>query len=353
MLAGFTCGFSQCLLFEQLYGSGRLIHMSTIAKQLASLSISGKIAFAVLGILVIHAGFRLLETTLPRHFQQADARYRVRKVVVFLGYGVALLFLIAVFEDHLGSFTFALGVAGAGIVVALQDVVASLGGWFAIGTSKLYTVGDRVQIGDTIGDVVDISILRTTVLEVGNWMSKDLHSGRVAQIPNYLVLKGAVYNYTQGVRFVWDEIKVTLTAQSDHGLARTLLLGIVRDTVADSMEEARHTWSRVTNDYQIENPSLNPIVALAVNSGSMEFTVSYIVDYAERTVTKDRLFTKIADTIAKNQGRLEWASSSSTSSTRVPKTHRLRRVLARQQARIVVAQACLCLRFRSKAWVGS
>lgn len=289
--------------------------MGIALKQLASLSIGGKLAFAALGVLAIHAAFRLLETTLPRYFRQADARYRVRKFVVFLGYGVGLLFLVTLFEDRLGSFTFALGVAGAGIVVALQDVVGSCGGWFAIGASKLYTVGDRVQIGDTIGDVIDISILRTTVLEVGNWVSKDLHSGRVARIPNYLVLKGPVFNFTQGVRFVWDEIKVTLTTQSDHSLGRTLLLGIAQETVGDFMGEAQHTWKRVTDDYRIENPDLEPIVALAVNGGCLEFTVSYIVDYAQRTVTKDRLFTKIADQIATSQGRLEWASASSPSSS--------------------------------------
>lgn len=288
--------------------------MGTALKQLASLSIGGKLAFGALGVLVIHAAFRLLETTLPRHFRQADARYRVRKFVVFFGYGVGLLFLVTLFEDRLGSFTFALGIAGAGIVVALQDVIASFGGWFAIGASKLYSVGDRVQIGDTIGDVIDVSILRTTVLEVGNWVSKDLHSGRVARIPNYLVLKGPVFNFTQGVRFVWDEIKVTLTPQSDHTLARTMLLEIAQETVAEFMEEARHTWKGVTDNYRIENPDLEPMVALAVG-GCLEFTVSYIVDYAQRTVTKDRLFTKIADQIANSQGRLEWASSSSPSSS--------------------------------------
>jgi len=134
--------------------------MGAPLKQLASFSTGGKLAFAALGILVIFIAFRLLETSLPRHFQQADVRYRVRKVVVFLGYVVGLLFLVTLFEDRLGRFTFVLGVAGAGIVVALQDVFASAAGWFVIGGSRLYAVGDRVQIGDTTGDVIDISILR-------------------------------------------------------------------------------------------------------------------------------------------------------------------------------------------------
>src|SRR5262249_12081199 len=161
----------------------------------------------VLGILVIHAASRMLERTLPHHFVQADARYRARKFVVFLGYVIAILFLLILFEDRLGRLSLALGVAGAGLVVALRDEIAGFAGWFAIGFSSLYSVGDRVQIGDTKGDVVDIAILRTTVLEIGNWVSGDLYSGRIARIPNGFVLSAPVFNYSQGFPFVWDEIR--------------------------------------------------------------------------------------------------------------------------------------------------
>jgi len=292
--------------------------MGALLKQLASISIGGKLAFAALGILVIHAAFRILESTLPRHFRQADARYRVRKVIVFAGYLVGLLFLITLFEDRLARVSLALGVAGAGVVVALQDVIASFGGWCAIGISKLYSVGDRIQIGDTRGDVIDISILRTTVLEVGNWVSKDLHSGRMGRIPNYLVLKGPVFNFTQGFRFVWDEIKVSLTVQSDHRLAKNMLMAIAEEVVAELPAEAKRGWKQVTDNYRIESPGLEPIVAFAVNGGSLEFTVSYIVDYARRTFMKDRLFTKIAEEITDSDGRLEWSSASSRASDPSP-----------------------------------
>jgi small-conductance mechanosensitive channel len=292
--------------------------LGPLLKQLASLSIGGKLAFAALGILVIHAAFRLLEATLPRHFSKADARYRVRKFIVFVGYLVGFLFLVTLFEDRLGRISFAVGLAGAGVVVALQDVIASFGGWCAIGVSRLYSVGDRIQVGDIKGDVIDISILRTTVLEVGNWVSKDLHNGRMARIPNSLVLKGPVFNFTQGFRFVWDEIKVSLTAQSDHRLAKAMLMAIAEEVVSELPAEAKRGWKRVTDNYRIESPGLEPMVAFAVNGGCLEFTVSYIVDYAERTVMKDRLFTKIAEEIINSDGRLQWASASSRASDPSP-----------------------------------
>ena len=80
------------------------------------------------------------------------------------------------FEDRLGRLSIAIGVAGAGVAVALQDVLASIAGAFSIGFSRLYGAGDRVQIGDTRGDVIDIGLLRTTLIEVGNWVSSDLYS---------------------------------------------------------------------------------------------------------------------------------------------------------------------------------
>src|SRR5271170_4903447 len=198
--------------------------MNDLFTRAASLSLFGKCAAAAVGILLIHATFRLLEQTLPRRFGQADVRYRVRKVLVFSGYFATLLFVSILFEDRLGRLSFAIGVAGAGVAVALQDVLASIAGAFSIGFSKLYFVGDRVQIGETRGDVVDIGLLRTTLMEVGSWVGRDLYSGRIVRIPNNAVLKGSVFNYSQGFRFTWDEIKVVLTGTSDSQFARATLL---------------------------------------------------------------------------------------------------------------------------------
>jgi small-conductance mechanosensitive channel len=286
--------------------------MNEFIKEAVSLSLLGKCAAAVVGILFIHATFRVLEQTLPRRFGRADARYWVRKFVVFCGYLAILLFLALLFEDRLGRLSFALGVAGAGVAVALQDVLASIAGAFSIGFSKLYTVGDRVQIGDIRGDVIDIGLLRTTLMETGNWVSKDLYNGRIARIPNSTVLKGSVFNYSQGFRFIWDEIKVVLAGTSDSQLARAMLLRVAKEAIGEYLFEAQSSWKTISENYQSENPPLEPTVALVVNSGSFEFTVSYVVDYTKRTAMQDQLFTKIAEEVAGSNGRLKWASSAVT-----------------------------------------
>jgi len=286
--------------------------MNDFIKEAVSLSLVGKCVAAVVGILFIHVTFRVLEQTLPRRFGRADARYRVRKFVVFCGYLAILLFVAILFEDRLGRLSFALGVAGAGVAVALQDVLASIAGAFSIGFSKLYTVGDRVQIGDIRGDVIDIGLLRTTLMETGNWVSKDLYNGRIARIPNSTVLKGSVFNYSQGFRFIWDEIKVVLTGTSDSQFVRAMLLRVAKEAIGEYLLEAQSSWKTMSDNYQIANPPLEPTVALAVNSGSLEFTVSYVVDYTKRTAMQDRLFTKIAEEVTDSNGRCKWASSAIT-----------------------------------------
>ncbi|HXN98055.1 MAG TPA: mechanosensitive ion channel domain-containing protein [Candidatus Acidoferrales bacterium] len=283
--------------------------MNDLIRQAVSLSLFVKCVAAAVGILFIHATFRVLERTLPRRFGRADARYKVRKLVVFSGYLSILLFLAFLFEDRLGRLSFALGVAGAGVAVALQDVLASFAGAFSIGFSKLYAVGDRVQIGDTRGDVIDIGLLRTTLLETGNWVSGDLYNGRIVRIPNSTVLKGSVFNYSQGFRFIWDAIKVVLTGTSDSQLARTMLLRVAKEAIGEYLFEAQSSWKTISENYQSENAPLEPTVALVVNSGSLEFTVSYVVDYTKRTAMQDQLFTKIAEEVTGSNGRLKWASS--------------------------------------------
>src|SRR3984885_2714099 len=281
--------------------------MRDLLTQAVSLSFLEKCVAAVIGIVFIHATFHMLEQTLPQRFGRADARYKVRKFVIFSGYLSILLFLAILFEDRLGRLSFAFGVVGAGVAVALQDVLASIAGAFSIGFSRLYAVGDRVQIGDTRGDVIDIGLLRTTLMETGNWVSKDLYNGRIVRIPNSTVLKGSVFNYSHGFRFLWDEIKVPLTATSDCKLATEMLLRVAKEAIGEYLLEAQTSWKAISDNYRSANPPLEPTVTLVINNGSLEFTVSYVVDYTKRTAMQDQLFTKIVEEIANGKGRFQWA----------------------------------------------
>ena len=136
--------------------------MNNAVQEIGALSPTTKVLFAIFGVVLIRTAFGLLERTLPSRFGYTAARYRARKVVVLAGYILGFAFVGILFKDRLSQFGFPLSIVGAGVAVALQDIVASVAGSIVIRLSTLYGVGDRVQIGDTRGDVIDISLLRTT-----------------------------------------------------------------------------------------------------------------------------------------------------------------------------------------------
>jgi small-conductance mechanosensitive channel len=149
-------------------------------------------------------------------------------------------------------------------------------------------------------------------METGNWVNRDSYNGRLVRLPNSTVLKVPVFNYSQGFRFVWDQIKVVLSVTSDCQLAKEMLLRIAEAAVGEYMGEARLSWKYISENFQIENPSLEPTVSLVVNAGSLEFSLSYVVDYTKRTAMKTQLFTKIVEEVANSKERLEWASQTIT-----------------------------------------
>ena len=133
-------------------------------------------------------------------------------------------------------------------------------------------VGDRVQIGDTRGDVIDIGLLRTTLLETGNWVRKDLYNGRIVRVPNSALLKGSVFNYSQGFPFVWDQIKVAFTTGSDFQFAKDMLTRVAREAVGDYLLEAQASWKVVSDYYETVSPPLEP-TSRSRDTGNLEFDV--------------------------------------------------------------------------------
>jgi small-conductance mechanosensitive channel len=156
----------------------------------------GKIIFSLIGVLIIAVIVRFLHRSLAHRIKPPDTRYRVRKLITFLGYLAGVLFITIVFSDQLGHLTVAFGVAGAGVAFALQEVIASVAGWVAVSLGHFYQIGDRVQLGGIMGDVIDIGVLRTTLMECGQWVNADLYNGRIVRIANSFVFKEPVFNYS-------------------------------------------------------------------------------------------------------------------------------------------------------------
>ncbi|HET6370451.1 MAG TPA: mechanosensitive ion channel family protein [Nitrospiria bacterium] len=269
----------------------------------------GRLIAAFAGVFIIFVLIRLVQRTLSRHVTDVDVRYRVRKLVGTLGYLFAVVFIAIVFSNRLGGLTVAFGVAGAGIAFALQEVIASIAGWAAISFGTFYKTGDRIQLGGITGDVIDIGILRTTLMECGQWVKSDLYNGRIVRVANSFVFKEAVFNYSADFPFLWDEIIVPVKYGCDRRLTREILERVVQEVVGDYVSFANSAWREIVAKYMIENAKTEPMVTLSANENWIEFTVRYVVDYKKRRSTKDLLFTRILEEFDKTDGRVAIASA--------------------------------------------
>ena len=248
---------------------------------------TGKIVAAFIGILILVIFVRFLKNYLFRYIKDSDNRYRARKFISFLGYVTGIILIATIFSDKLGGLTVAFGVAGAGIAFALQEVIASVAGWLAVSAGNFFKTGDRVQLGGIMGDVIDIGILRTTLMECRQWVNSDQYNGRIVKIANSFVFKEPVFNYSGDFHFLWDEIVIPIKYGCDYKLARELFTKIAYEITEEYTAAARTAWKDMVNKYLIEDASVEPVIFLIANDNWMEFSVRYVVDYKKRRITKD------------------------------------------------------------------
>ncbi|MDH4130556.1 MAG: mechanosensitive ion channel family protein [Gemmatimonadota bacterium] len=269
----------------------------------------GRLVATILGLAVIVAVIRAAQKALSRRIEDTDTRYRVRKAIGFSGYVLAFLFLAALFSDKLGGLTVAFGVAGAGIAFALQEVIASIAGWLALTFSNFYHPGDRVELGGIKGDVIDVGVLRTTLMEVGEWVDGDLYNGRIVRVANSFVFKAPVFNYSGDFPFLWDEIRIPIRFGSDRAEARALIQQVADRVVGEYTSIAASSWKGMVKKYRIEDARVEPMLTLVATDNWLQYTLRYVVDYRRRRGVKDALFNGIMDLVDASNGRVQLASA--------------------------------------------
>lgn len=269
----------------------------------------GKIATIVIGAIIIWFIIKAIQRNLFSKIKDNDNRYRAKKFSNFIGYIFTILLLTIVFSDKLGGLTVALGVAGAGIAFAMQEVIVSFAGWIAIMFGGFYKTGDRVQLGGIKGDVMDIGVIRTTIMETGQWVDGDLYNGRIVFVANSFVFKEPVFNYSGDFPFLWDEIKIPIQYGSNYKMTKEILEQVGKEVAGDLSQRSRDKWVSMQEKYRLEDAQTEPMVSLVANDNWVEYTLRYIVNYKKRRATKTELFTRILERVDATGGQVKFASA--------------------------------------------
>ena len=283
--------------------------LTTLENFLAS-PLFARVVVTVLGLVVIYLLSRAVRRWLMHSVRDDRSRYRSRKLVSFLTVIVVVLFVTVVYSEHLGGLTVALGLASAGVAFALQEVITSIAGWVALSFGDIYKTGDRVRVGGVTGDVIDIGVVRTTLMELGEWVRGDLYSGRVVRVANSFVFKEPIYNYSGDFPFLWDEITIPIRFGSDLELARNILYRVAGDVVGQFTADAERVWAEMVEKYLIEQASVEPMVSIEADENWVTATLRYVVDFKRRRSTKNELFSAILDALTETGGAVQIASTS-------------------------------------------
>lgn len=227
--------------------------------------------------------------------------YAIRKVTSYAINIFGAILIFGIWVERLGDLSVALGILAAGFAFALQEIIGSFAGWLTIITGRPFSVGDRIETSNIKGDVVDIGVLRITLMEIGNWLQGDHNTGRIVTVSNAFIFKEPLYNYSAYLRFIWDEISIPITYESDWQKAITVMVETVRQhphfqSLLPHAEEQRRQARR---KLAVKITSLEPRVFVKLTDNWIELGMVYPVDNDLRRTFRNevsqQILTKFAE----------------------------------------------------------
>jgi len=251
---------------------------------------------AAVGILII--GRRLLLGFVDKRVQDPTRLYWWSKSSGYGIFALSIFIIVGIWFEAIRSLGTFLGLVSAGLAIALKDLVADLAGWAFILWRKPFELGDRIEIGGQRGDVVDIRPFAFTMMEIGNWVDADQSTGRMIHVPNANVFTQPLANYTASFPFLWNELPVLVTFESDWKKAKGLLEEIVAEETRGVSQEAERTLKTTSKRFLIHYPHLTPIVYTSVLDSGVMLTIRYLCHPRRRRGTAQALWERILDAFA-------------------------------------------------------
>ncbi|UCG51053.1 MAG: mechanosensitive ion channel [Candidatus Latescibacterota bacterium] len=252
-----------------------------------------RIAWSILAWLIYLALRVVVSAVVDRRVSDVGKKYLLAKSFNYiLGFAVIIVTMIIWFGNVTGWAAY-LGILSAGLAIALQDPVTNLAGWIFITVRKPFGVGDRIQIGEHRGDVIDMRLFQFTLVEIGNWVDADQSTGRIIHIPNGWVFKHSTANYTAGFNFIWNELPITITFESNWEKAKQILTDIAaRHSILED-REAQEQVRRAARKYLIYFQHLTPIVWTSVADNGVTLTVRYICEPRKRRSSEGAIWEEV------------------------------------------------------------
>ena len=264
------------------------LEVLTAGKLLVSIAI-------ILGVAIVRW---VMLAVVARRWDDVKIRYRWKKTSLYLASIISVILVGRLWLEGVGSLVTYFGILSAGLAIALKELVANFVGWVFIIWRRPFEVGDRIQIGDLAGDVIDLRIFQFTVLEIGNWVEADQSTGRVVHVNNGRVFTDNLANFSKGFQYIWNEIPVLVTFESDWRKAKQILFDIAKKHGEEMSQAAAERLRQAARKFMIFYTKLTPTVYTTVQDCGVLLTIRYLCDPRKRRATEQAFWEDILEAFA-------------------------------------------------------
>jgi small-conductance mechanosensitive channel len=239
-----------------------------------------------LGGLFFSSWLDSLVKRLPMDRRQLDSLHTVTRMSLQI---MALFLILLVLfgpPSQLGTF---LGLAGAGLTVALKDFIVGFLGWFVLMGKHGMRLGDWVEINGVTGEVMEIGPFHTVLLETGNWTDSGHPTGRRVTFTNSFAIEGHYFNFSTTGQWLWDELQVVLPAGKDPYPLVDVLHQKVIEATRETVEQAEKEWKSATTSRELSGLSAAPAISVKPVAGGIEVAVRYVTRANDRYTLRNKL----------------------------------------------------------------
>ena len=274
------------------------LNIDWLAKIFTYSSIQVKFIATFIAILVFIFIRRFVLKIVFKKTDDALIRYRWQKTSSYIIYVFALIIIGRIWFKGIQSIATYLGLLSAGIAIALKDPLTNITGWFFILSRTPFAVGDRIQVGVHSGDVIDINFFKFTLMEIGHWGEGEQSSGRIIHIPNGKVFTETLANYGKGFKYIWNEVPVLVTFESDWKKAKKILNQISIKHAEHVSKAAARKFKETSKLFMMYKPDFNPQVYTKVEDSGILLTIRYLCNPRKRRITSQMIWEDILDEFA-------------------------------------------------------
>ena len=255
--------------------------------------LESKLIWTAVTIAVLWAAHRIVLGLAYRRVIDPWARYRWRKVVTYTTLGLGIVLVGRTWFAGMQALATFFGLLSAGLAIALKDPIADLAAWGYIMWRRPFDVGERIQIGQHAGDVIDLRLFQFTLNEIGNWVDADQSTGRIIHIPNGRIFTEPVANYDKGFKYIWNEVAVIVTFESDWRKAKEILTRIALKHAEHLTANAEQELLAASRRYLINYTKLTPIVYTRGAASGVQLTLRYLIEPRRRRGTEHAIWEDI------------------------------------------------------------